>query len=94
MGIKTIGAAMIAGAAGLYILNPGVKSTVNNQINSYVPSVKTIEQTVGIESDPLSKTPPENQIYHGISWPKDRPVLNKDGTYDKEFIRWYGRKNR
>jgi len=119
MGIKTIGAAMIAGAAGLYILNPGVNHTINDQAKSYVPSSNSVtgffnsvkptpkkpstflEAIFGIQDtasqDLLLRSDgtrvQKGEIYYGNTWPKEWPVLNEDGSYDRDYIRWHERKS-
>ncbi len=106
MKFKTILTGLIvAGAASLCI--PEVRSRISPYVPSFKTVVKSVEQVAGLEDnvnkpgsntqDYLTRpdgTKMEPWNYRGNEWPKEWAIQNPDGSYNRDYIRWYEREHR
>ena len=60
------------------------------------PILDWLSSQVKTTDDPLLRTDgtrvQQGEIYHGNTWPSQWPILNEDGSYNKDYIRWYSRR--
>lgn len=62
--------------------------------NEQKPQVSSVNQT---QTSPLVRpdgTRMESWNYRGNEWPEGWRVINEDGSYDRDYIRWYEGKHR